>query len=106
MNRQEILQVLPRRIEGIVLNEVNDWKQLQEIRIRQGKKVVLRYQGQMAEARGQNQVVDGKECKEILSRISQYSLYAFEEEIRKGYITIPAGIASALSDELSWSTEK
>lgn len=91
MNRQEILQVLPKRIEQIVQNEVKDWKQLQEIRIRQGQKVVLRYQGQMTEASGQNQVVESMECKEILSRISQYSLYAFEEEIRKGYITIPGG---------------
>lgn len=91
MKEQGILQVLPKRICQIVKETVQNWNCLQEIRIRQGQKVVLRYDGHMKLALGQNQAVEEEECREILSRISRHSLYAFEEEIRKGYITISGG---------------
>lgn len=87
----EILSLLPTRLATILRHFISDWDKLQEIRIRQGKKMAVRYRGKLCFPSGQERDVTSMECKEILSQMSQYSLYAFEEEIRRGYLTIPGG---------------
>ena len=91
MQGQELFSLLPVRLVTILRGHVSDWDKLQEIRIRQGKKMAIRYQGKLCFPEGQEHEVTSMECKEILSQMSQYSLYAFEEEIRRGYLTIPGG---------------
>lgn len=91
MYRDEILPLLPERIQRILQDTVRKEYQLQEIRIRVGQPLVLQYGGELVSPVQHGQVVSGAEFKEVLSRVSQYSLYAFEEEIRKGYLTIPGG---------------
>jgi len=91
MYQDEILPLLPERIRRLIQKYVTREKDLQEIRIRRGRPLVLQYRGELFEADAHGQVVTDSEFKEVLSRISRYSLYAFEEEIRKGYLTIPGG---------------
>lgn len=91
MQGQEIFSLLPTRLSSILKKNISDWKKLQEIRIRQGKRMSVRYQGRLQIPEGQERDVTLMECKEILSQISQHSLYAFEEEIRRGYLTLPCG---------------
>lgn len=88
---EEIISVLPKRLAQMLIQFVNDWNCLQEIRIRQGKHMVIRYHGKLMFLTKNDVVVTATECKEILSQISQYSFYAFEEEICQGYLTIPGG---------------
>lgn len=88
---KQISLLLPKRIVEILKDSVEDWEYLQEIRIRQGQKIGIRYQGEIVFPGGQSQLVSAMECKEILSLVSQYSLYAFEEEVRRGYLTVPGG---------------
>lgn len=91
MEQDEILTILPCRISRLVRAGISDWNKLQEIRIRLGQKIVLRYAGKVQMLSGEYSAVSMEECKEFLAKISRYSLYAFEEEIRKGYLTIPGG---------------
>ncbi len=91
MYQDEILPLLPERIRRLIQKYVTREKDLQEIRIRRGRPLVLQYRGELFAADMHGQVVTDPEFKEVLSRISRYSLYAFEEEIRKGYLTIPGG---------------
>lgn len=91
MYRDEILSLLPERIRRIIQRVVKSERKLQEIRIRRGYPLVLQYRGEMLVPEPAGPVVSETEFKEVLSRISKYSLYAFEEEIRKGYLTIPGG---------------
>jgi stage III sporulation protein AA len=72
---------------------------LQEIRIRQGQPVLgygaqgelwLCSQGFVASARSPI-VADQLAVRHLLATISQSSLYALEEELRSGYVTIPGG---------------
>lgn len=91
MYRDEIMPLLPERIQGIIQENIRRESELQEIRIRVGQPLVLQYGGELMAPDQHGQVVSGAEFKEVLSRVSQYSLYAFEEEIRKGYLTIPGG---------------
>lgn len=91
MNKEEILQVLPERLQRLTEQAVADWNFLQEIHIRCGQSISLTIQGKKILPNQNGQVVSRKEFRETLEHISNYSLYAFEEEISKGYLTIPGG---------------
>ncbi|MCH5251687.1 MAG: stage III sporulation protein AA [Lachnospiraceae bacterium] len=91
MKKEEILQVLPERLQNLIEGAVPDWEVLQEIHIRCGKMITLTLRGKKIVPEQNGQVVSRKEFRETLEYISNYSLYAFEEEIRKGYLTIPGG---------------
>lgn len=91
MKKEEILQLLPERLQRLAGREAGDWEQVQEIRIRSGRQMVLLIRGEKKIPGGAGEAVSAGEFREILEHISCYSLYAFEEEIRKGYITIPGG---------------
>lgn len=91
MKREEILQVLPERLCHIVKWAVDDWDNLQEIHIRLGRGVAITAGGKKFLPAQNGQVVGRREFREMLEYISNYSLYAFEEEIKKGFLTIPGG---------------
>lgn len=91
MEKEEILQILPERIRYGVAKAVTEWEFLQEIHIRSGRGIVLVIKGKKVFPDRDGQVVGKRDLQEILEYISNYSLYAFEEEIRKGYLTIPGG---------------
>lgn len=91
MKKEEILQVLPERLRQLVKETVTDWDALQEIHIRLERGIVFTIRGKKTVPHQNGQVVTKKEFREILEYISNYSLYAFEEEIKKGFLTIPGG---------------
>lgn len=91
MKKEEILQVFPERLRLLLMHSVVDWNTLQEIHIRAGKNITFTVQGRKVLPNQNGQVVSRREFREILEYISNYSLYAFEEEIRKGFLTIPGG---------------
>ena len=100
-NYIEVLQVLPKKIIEIIEGKV-DTKKIQEIRIKVNKPViintaneelVLDYLVSKEELKYSTYqpVKYRKELKYIITKISSYSLYAFEEEMRQGYITFRGG---------------
>lgn len=73
---------------------------LQEIRIRvdkpiivfsKGKEWFVDSAGRLTEEAGQAYCAGGEELKALLSHICHYSLYAFEDEMRQGFITVSGG---------------
>ncbi len=77
-----------------------DFEQMQEIRMRvQGPFLMIHNnqeffitpEGKLSKKREDAFWVSQKDLKETLEYISDYSLYAFEEEIRQGFITIQGG---------------
>lgn len=87
IDTKEILNILPENIK-IHLGKIIQENQLQEIRIRSDKPLVVQI--------GKKEIIceytpNKEDLKTILQRISNYSIYAFEEEIKKGYITIKGG---------------
>ncbi len=97
---QQVCAVLPKEWQPALLaSEATVLAGLQEIRIRQGQPV-LAYSSQRElwlSARGfvaateQPLVADQSAIRHLLATISQSSLYALEEELRSGYVTIPGG---------------
>lgn len=91
MKKDEVLQVLPERLRQMVERAVTDWDGLQEIHIRLGKGIAITVNGKKILPGQNGQVVSRREFREMMEYISNYSLYAFEEEIKKGFLTIPGG---------------
>lgn len=86
--QDEILKVLSKALRFRLEEGQFKLEELEEIRLRVGKPVYLK-------KRGTEQMlphyITAVEIKEILNYMSQYSLYAYEEELRKGFLTIEGG---------------
>lgn len=87
MIKRQIIGVLPGSIKRYV-QEVDKTEKLQEIRLRVGKPLILIYRD---EERVENYIVTESDIKELLDYISNYSLYAYEQEMKQGFITIEGG---------------
>ncbi len=88
MKYKQIMNILSKDVKNIMERENLQFDNLQEIRIRVGCPVILLYRGKekmlpikMTE-RGMRETVD---------YVSNYSLYAYENELKQGFITIEGG---------------
>lgn len=68
-----------------------DWKGLEEIRVRIGWPVELIYDNRNEWLGNYECMMDRRRLDEMLNYITNYSIYAMEEEIRQGYITYAGG---------------
>ena len=103
MLNKEIRELLPERLRKLVERVVLKEEKLQEIRIRREKGIALRYDGRFVVPE-QKQSVTMAEWKELISRISRQSLYAFEEQMREGFLTIPGGHRVGLAGHVVLNT--
>lgn len=88
MEQVELMQILPRRFRTYATEKTWDMTQLQELRFRIGQPVEII--GKKREF-WKSVVVTQKDLREMLEYISGYSLYAFDEEIAQGFLTLPGG---------------
>ena len=94
MHENTFIKFLPRQIRNILISDKIDLNKIQEIRIRTGKPVmVLDEKGEIILNEFSNNVHFASEAdlREMLEYISNYSLYAYDEEMRQGFITIEGG---------------
>lgn len=98
MNQTDVYQYLSAKLRTI-FRKVPSILKINEIRLRTGQplivessqgEVFLSETGQPALI-GQAYRVTDRDIRETLEYISNYSLYAYEEELKNGYITIPGG---------------
>lgn len=95
MYLDEIFRVLPMKINNLV-REMLLHRPLQEIRIKINKPLIVNVSDKEILL---DYIVTQNDMKEILTRMSNYSLYAYEEEIRQGYITIKGGHRIGIAGE-------
>ena len=95
MKYEEISKILPIGINNLVNKYLND-DVIQEIRIKVGRPLMLNlsYGEKILEYN-----TNIEDLKFIMAKISNYSLYAFEEEIKQGYITLKGGHRIGLAGE-------
>lgn len=100
MNQNEIAKLFPARIRQALLQARFDMEEVYEIRLRVNAPLILIYQGReyfLTETGGFSReaseacFVSAEDLRETLEYVSSYSMYAFEEEIRQGFITIQGG---------------
>ncbi len=113
--QEEILRLFSLQIRGILKKLPLEYERLQEIRLRAGKPLLLRYDNQeyfVEEAGSLNLETDKpylireNEIRETMEYISNYSLYAFEEEIRQGFITVRGGHRVGVAGKVVLEKEK
>ena len=97
---EELLRLFPIGLREVLRNSRLEKEKLQEIRLRINGPCMIRYENQEYFIKEQGgitteaksaYVVCGKEIKEIMEFVSNYSMYAYEEEIKHGFLTIPGG---------------
>ena len=94
-NEDEVLRILPSDI----LNEVRVYllmESVQEIRIKVNKPIIIHLSTKEIIL---NKIATINDIKQILIRVSNYSIYAYEEEIKQGYITIKGGHRIGIAGE-------
>ena len=95
MKYDDICKILPKEIGDVVNKYLND-DVIQEIRIKVGKPIILNLSYGEKILEYKTKVED---LKFMMAKISNYSLYAFEEEIKQGYITLKGGHRIGLAGE-------
>lgn len=92
--------ILSARLRRSFLPFQKMWKRVQEIRLRSGQPLILRLSGEewFVDEKGEMGKTEqgalrvlAEDIQESMAYICQYSLYAYEDELRQGFITIRGG---------------
>lgn len=106
--REDILRIFPEAMRNRWKQAAEQGERLQEIRLRAGRPVLLYMEGReyfltvnggLTEREGQAVRADRAELEELLSYVCSSSMYAYEEEISRGYLTLPGGHRMGLVGE-------
>lgn len=98
--KDELLKIFSLKLRTILGKLTLDFGKLQEIRLRMNAPLLIIYANKEAFISEDARLVDNpaeavlitkNEIRETMEYISNYSLYAFEDEIRQGFITISGG---------------
>ena len=99
-DRDEFLRIFSLHIRRILERAAPDFDGLQEIRLRagrplaiveRGREVFLTGDGARTREAGAAWRVTAQELRETMEFVGEYSLYAYEYELRQGYLTIRGG---------------
>lgn len=113
--RDEILRLFSLQLRSILRTIPLEYELLQEMRLRAGKPLLMRYnnreyfvteQGKLKEKTDKPYIVMENEIRETMEYISNYSLYAFEEELRQGFITVKGGHRVGVAGKIVLEKEK
>ena len=88
MRSEEMIKLLPSGLREVLQKMNLDVAGLQEIRLRAEQPAVIRSQGKEYVSQT---VIHRRQLEETLAYLGNYSLYAYEEEIRRGYLSLPGG---------------
>jgi stage III sporulation protein AA len=98
--KDELLKIFSLKLRTILGKLTIDFDKLQEIRLRMNAPLLVIYSNKEAFITEDAKMTDNpsravlitkNEIRETMEYISNYSLYAFEEEIKQGFITINGG---------------
>lgn len=91
---QEVLDVLPDTLKKIITRCPQETiKKIEEIRVRLHRPLEVVIEGKPVYPKSDQEpyIVSSQDAMELLNKLSRHSLYALEEELKRGYITIRGG---------------
>ena len=88
MKYKQIMNILSNDVKSVLEQEKLYFDYLQEIRLRVGYPVILLYAGKEKILTAK---VTERSIRETLDYVSNFSLYAYENELKQGFITIEGG---------------
>lgn len=98
--KAQLMKIFSVQLRGIIAGLPMEFNRLQEIRLRVMGPLMVVYdnrewlideKGQPVSDASRAYIVTEREIQETMTYISNYSLYAYEDEIRQGFITIQGG---------------
>lgn len=98
--KDELIHIFSKNIREILSRVSVDFDEVQEIRLRAAGPLLLVYRneeyyvsqsGALSKERNDAYTAAKNELKETMEYMSNHSLYAFEEEMKQGFITIQGG---------------
>lgn len=113
--KQEILGIFPDFIRKLWLKAAERVEELQEIRLRCNRPVILMLNnreyflsetGDVSVSAENVHITAAKELEAILNHVCSYSLYAYEKELRAGYLTIPGGHRLGVAGQVIWENHE
>lgn len=94
MRNDRVMRVLPRNVRIALSREQLNDSYVQELRLRVGKPLLMVYDGRERMIRNERDgpyIVTKEDVREMLEYVSNFSLYAYEQEMKQGFITIEGG---------------
>lgn len=98
--KDDLIKIFSLKLRTILGKLIIDYDKLQEIRLRMNAPLLIIYGNQeffvtedarLTDNPSKGVTITKNEIRETMEYISNYSLYAFEEEIKQGFITISGG---------------
>lgn len=97
---RELIQIFSENIREIMKKMEIEEENLQEIRMRVGKPFLILFdgeeyfvtqEGELTKKKEDGYIITKEEMMETISYVTHYSLYAYEDEMRQGFLTIEGG---------------
>jgi len=113
--KNELYKIFSLKMRNIIASLSIDYDKLQEIRLRVNAPLMIVYDnkeflvsqyGSLINQAGEAYIVEHNEIRETMEYISNYSLYAYEDEIRQGFITIQGGHRVGIAGKIILEDEK
>ncbi len=112
---EQVYRILAVSLRQLLKSSRLEFSCLQEIRMRIGAPLLIVYdgeeyfinrKGELCKEECQAVYISQAQIRETIEYISNYSMYAFEEELRQGYITIQGGHRIGLAGKLIWEGQR
>lgn len=88
MKSEKLCSVFPEEIQKVLSDLSIKTEDIQEIRIRAEKPLIIYTNGREIIS---SYITSSRQLKEILAYLGNYSLYAYEDEIRQGFLSFEGG---------------
>ncbi len=107
--KEDVIKIFPQSIRNLFGQGEWNLDELQEIRLRVNAPLLIVYQnkefyvskkGKISRTEENAFVVTKNEIRETMEYVSSYSMYAYEEEIRQGFLTIQGGHRVGLAGKI------
>lgn len=95
-----LLYIFPGYLRNFFKEVVDEYREIEEIRLRLSKPAIVKLHGKEKFIDGQGKLTDwetgayrttDKEMLDILNQICHDSIYAYEDEVKQGFLTVPGG---------------
>ncbi len=109
MCREDIYGLFAGRLRNLLREAIPDPEALQEVRLRAERPLLVLYDGEEYGVSGEGRLirsaregcrVTADELREALEYLCGYSLYAFDEELKQGFLTVPGGHRVGVSGKI------
>lgn len=97
---KSLLYIFPQSLRRLLGQAAAEYENLEEIRLRAGKPVIVRLhggetfldaEGNFTDREERAYLIEGRELEDVLNQVCHDSVYAYEDEVKQGFLTVPGG---------------